>query len=287
MVVLSMAVKNSLQGNRPVLKALESSLQVPWRLLVVVDDGDDGTGRELARLAREHGRDAVVLRSARPTRAAARQTAIDYFLRETPDEWLMFLDDDVVLNEGWWDEARRYMDDPRVGLIWGIDYTPEWADRRAWLSARGLTLRQYLVQQFERRGGTHDTLLRRAAVEGIRIPEWLHVYEDAYIKRYVECRGFRSAVVEVGAVHHRRGGEGYEGLWRLMAEADAYLCISHVRLKDVAKALVGLPAYVYWAWRAWHRPLRGFQVWWNRLTYRWVVWRRQRCGSPCTVVREP
>jgi hypothetical protein len=39
---------------------------------------------------------------------------------------------------------------------------------------------------FEKRGGTHDLLVRRKAVEGIKIPFNLHTYEDQFIKDWIE-----------------------------------------------------------------------------------------------------
>ena len=34
----------------------------------------------------------------------------------------MFLDDDAWLNDGWWEEAKKYIIEKRVGEIWGINW---------------------------------------------------------------------------------------------------------------------------------------------------------------------
>lgn len=47
---------------------------------------------------------------------------------------------------------------------------------------------------FYLRGGMHDTLILRKAVEGITIPEHLHTYEDAFIVQWIKARGFGVSV---------------------------------------------------------------------------------------------
>jgi hypothetical protein len=69
---------------------------------------DEGVREEV----REHGKEVIIERSRlygwhKPTRATARQTGIDIFFQNTAAEWLLFLDDDMMLKEGWWNEARE------------------------------------------------------------------------------------------------------------------------------------------------------------------------------------
>jgi hypothetical protein len=49
-------------------------------------------------------------------------------------------------------------------------------------------------QCFNLRGGTHDTLIRREAVQGIKIPEQLHAYEDAYIINWIKDKGYKAVI---------------------------------------------------------------------------------------------
>jgi len=204
-----MIVKNSWSRCGDILlRVLSSSLQIPYHTLVLVDDGDDETSRVVDKWCAEHGRELYLTRSRlygyhRPTRATARQTAIDIFLESFSEEWLMFLDDDAVLNEGWWQwlEENRVLEDERVGEVWGINWDSD-PSRERFLKVFGIDLRDYLVRKFEERGGTHDTLYRRAAIEGVRIPPELHVYEDAWLHFYVKCHGWRSVVNPVGVTHY-------------------------------------------------------------------------------------
>ncbi|ABL88624.1 glycosyl transferase, family 2 [Pyrobaculum islandicum DSM 4184] len=286
MVVLSMITKDSLTKVGDKLgEVLDSTRQIPYKLFVLVDDSKDDT----AKFVRERlsDKEVVVLRTkaARPSRGAARQTAIDYFLQHTSDEWLMFIDDDVILRNGWWEEAQRYMAEPRVGLIWGVELTEFWEDRLRYIRARGIDPIQYSILNFKIRGGTHDTLLRRGAIEGVKIPEWNNFYDDAWIKRYVECRGYEYRIVMAGAVHLRReGASGYSRRdFELMPYVDALLRLQNVGVSSFLKALFGLPGYLYYGWKS---GSNGFEMWKTRVVYRWKILRTAaKCRlKPCDVV---
>lgn len=81
--MLAMITKNSLSKlGRIFREALRSSLQVPYHAIILVDDGSDATA--------EYVKEVIVTRPRlygfeRPTRATARQTAIDVFLENFTD----------------------------------------------------------------------------------------------------------------------------------------------------------------------------------------------------------
>ena len=94
------------------------------------------------------------------TRGSARQTAI----RMVKSDWFMFVDSDVILSKNWFAEAEKLVKDD-VGAIWGIEI---------WSVLRGTKVlkmfERVTLKIFEKRGGTHDTLIRRKTVEDIKIP---------------------------------------------------------------------------------------------------------------------
>ena len=97
----------------------------------------------------------------------------------------MFVDSDVILCEDWFKKAQKYVAED-VGAIWGTEVWSTIQNQK--------TLRLFLVTTrkiFQVRGGTHDTLIRTSLVQGIKIPENLHVFEDAYIKDWITNQGFR------------------------------------------------------------------------------------------------
>ncbi len=187
---------------------LNSTLQIPYKSVILVDDSSDETPQVFRKWVEEHGKELIVSKSKlhgfiHPTRATARQTAIDIFLENFRERWVMFVDDDVLLKEGWWRwvEENEVLSKPEVGEVWGVSWDVTTA-RDVFLKLLGLNLEKYLTQKFSERGGTHDTLYKREAIEGVRIPPELHVYEDAYLHYYVTCGGWVSLVNPVGVIHY-------------------------------------------------------------------------------------
>jgi glycosyltransferase involved in cell wall biosynthesis len=272
-------------------KVWGSSLQVPYDVIILIDDSDTDKTREyVKKFAQEHGKEVIIERSKlygwrKPTRATARQTAIDLFFQNTAAQWLFFLDDDVILKDGWWDEAREYIKEERVGLIWGAEITELWHDRLAYIRARGIDPINYSIQYFKIRGGLHDTMLRREALNDLILPPWLNVYEDAWVKLFVECKGFLWKIVKTGAIHLRREGKtGYSDHdFKLGARVDAILRLQPVSLSSFIKALFGLPLYLYYAKKA---GTNGWEMWSSRVRYRYHILRlRRKCNfNPCEVV---
>ncbi|MCY0891865.1 MAG: glycosyltransferase family 2 protein [Pyrobaculum arsenaticum] len=218
MVVLAMITKNSSERIAVFPQVLKSSLQVPYKAIILVDDSDtDKTVSAVRKFAEEHGKELIVSRSrlppgwSKPTRATARQTAVDIFFENTSDEWLMFLDDDCVLRSGWWSwiADSGVLEKPNVGEVWGVNWDAT-DDRKRYLEVLGIDYVKYLVDAFERRGGTHDTLYRRAAIEGVRIPPELHIYEDAWLHHYVRCSGWKSVINPIGVSHFSITGDSFD-----------------------------------------------------------------------------
>ncbi|MEM2098833.1 MAG: glycosyltransferase family 2 protein [Candidatus Bathyarchaeia archaeon] len=160
---------------------------VPVNKLIVIDGFSTDATMEILHKAKKKYGNIKVLRM-NGSRAQARQKALEY----VSTEWFMFVDSDVILSKGWFKHAAKHVGS-NVGAIWGvnIDVVPNVRDKR-FIKLQLLIARQC----FNLRGGTHDTLIRRAAVAGIRIPEQLHVYEDAYIMNWIKSRGYKIVVAD-------------------------------------------------------------------------------------------
>jgi glycosyltransferase involved in cell wall biosynthesis len=160
---------------------------VPVNNLIVVDGfSNDNTLKIVDSTNRKHGN--VTFLTVNGSRARARQEGI----RQVETEWFMFVDSDVILSRDWFKRAERRID-ANVGAVWGvnIDVIPSLRDKR-FVKLQSLIARQC----FSLRGGTHDTLIRREAVEGISIPEQLHAYEDAYIMNWIEEKGYKNVICD-------------------------------------------------------------------------------------------
>lgn len=287
MVVISMITKNSWTECREILlSVLNSTLQIPYRSFILVDDGEDETPVVVGKWCEEHDKEVIITRSrlygyCRSTRATARQTAIDVFMENFSDEWLMFVDDDAILNDGWWKEAEPHIKEPRVGLIWGLNYdaTPF---RQKLLERLGVDYVAYLKRQFEVRGGTHDTLLRRKAIEGIFIPPQLHIFEDAFIKHYVECKGYECRIIETGITHANPGREPGRDTLKLMARWGLQLGLEDLRYRNplfglyaLLRTTAGLPFTlgVSIQLEGFRKGLRrGLRRFWTKWLYRYYLW---------------
>ena len=183
--------KNSERVLRKCLGSIYENLPV-GNLIVVDGNSTDSTLAILQESLERYG-NLVVLQDE-GTRASARQKAIGY----VKSDWFMFVDSDVILCEGWFAKARKLMNDD-VGAIWGIEI---------WSVLRGtkfLNLFERITMKiFDRRGGTHDLLVRTKAVEDIAIPYRLHTYEDSYIRSWIIKKGYKVIpVYDPYCLHYR------------------------------------------------------------------------------------
>jgi glycosyltransferase involved in cell wall biosynthesis len=196
-------------------RALEKCLtsvykNVPVGKLIAVDGySTDRTLDILNKFDEKYGNVKVVF--DRGTRATARQKGI----RQVTTEWFMFVDSDVVLSRNWHQKATQYIDE-NVGAVWGIE---------VWSTIHNqATLKLFLWitrKIFEIRGGTHDTLTRTKLVADIEIPKNLHVFEDAYIKDWINKKGYKTvACYDPYCIHYRPSSVWtLKGSLNLVAEA--------------------------------------------------------------------
>jgi len=230
------------------------------------------------------------------TRAEGRQMCIDD-ARKRGFDWLCFVDDDFVLNEGWWDDVSQYMADPKVGMIWGMNWDHE-DSRKNWInylhsvnlprpSIRALVKRKldkkydtwyqktypprkvsrfdypgYLKHEFEQRRGTHDTLIRLDAIpEWVKIPKSLHVYEDKFLKQIVEISGFKCLVTQTGGIHYNM--TRWDGK-SIMDQFDYDKMFYHIsaRRKTRISSLLLSPLAFYFRYRSTGSVRTAFYFWW-------------------------
>jgi glycosyltransferase involved in cell wall biosynthesis len=166
---------------------------VPVNRLIVVDGySTDNTVQIVKEFQQRHG--DVVLVQEKGTRGSARQEAMDM----VKSDWFMFVDSDVVLSENWFAEAEKLIKDD-VGAIWGVEI---WSVLRKMKILK--LFERVTLKIFEKRGGTHDLLVRRKAIEDIKVPYRLHTYEDAYIKSWICKKGYKViGVYEPYCIHFR------------------------------------------------------------------------------------
>lgn len=195
---------------------------VPVRRLIVVDGfSTDNTLKIISEFNEKYGNVKVI--AEKGSRAKAREKGI----REVETEWFMFADSDVILCKNWFDKALKNINDD-VGAVWGlnIDVIPH---------VKNKFLLKFLIliakKCFNLRGGMHDTLIRHALVEDIKIPERLHAYEDAYIVNWIKKKGYKAVIGDDVYCLHYRPLEDWnwkEGLSLAALEIKCGLIYSHI-----------------------------------------------------------
>jgi glycosyltransferase involved in cell wall biosynthesis len=229
------------------VKCLTSVYQnVPIKNLIVIDGfSTDRTLEILEKFNRKFGN--VLLVQMEGSRAKARTEGI----RRVSTEWFMFVDSDVLLCKDWFKKAQADLKSG-VGAVWGlnVDVLPNVKDKRI-IKFQSLIARQC----FKLRGGTHDTLLLHKAVEGIKIPEQLHAYEDAYIVRWVEEHGYKAVVGSDVYCLHYKPSENWRlqnGIAQAIVEFRCGLVYSHL-----FEYMIFYPVFMlYWSLQL---PLSGFR----------------------------
>lgn len=166
---------------------------LPVKNLIIIDGySTDATADIVKEFQEKYGN--VTFVQEKGTRGSARQKAIQM----VKSDWFMFVDSDVILSKNWFAKAEKLVNDD-VGAIWGIEI---------WSVLKGTKIlklfERVTLKIFEKRGGTHDLLVRRKTVEDIKIPYQLHTYEDGYIKDWIDKKGYKVlGVYEPYCIHFR------------------------------------------------------------------------------------
>jgi glycosyltransferase involved in cell wall biosynthesis len=228
-------------------KCLTSVYQnVPIKNLIVVDGfSTDHTLEILKRFNHKYGN--IQIHQLEGSRAKARTEGI----RKVTTEWFMFIDSDVLLCKDWFKKVQADLTDG-VGAVWGlnIDVLPNIKNKRI------LKIQMMVAKRcFKLRGGMHDTLISRKTVEGIQIPEELHLYEDAYIVRHIEGRGYKVAVGSGVYCLHDKAPDNWSiknGFTQAITELRCCLVYSHLY-----EYVLFYPVFLlYWSLQL---PLNGYR----------------------------
>jgi glycosyltransferase involved in cell wall biosynthesis len=181
-------------------------VEIEPRLLVIDKNSTDGT----KELIKEYDRlNPIIISDPDGTRATARQIGIE----NVESSLFMFIDSDVILNEGWFQEAFPYFKNRNVGALWGlvIPISKDESDyKKAISNFHGISQKELTLKYAKIRGLTHDTLIRTKAINGIKIPPELHAFEDHYIRRYIEKKGYKwiNSEGKPSCLHHRHERKG-------------------------------------------------------------------------------
>jgi glycosyltransferase involved in cell wall biosynthesis len=220
----------TLNSERKLEECLASVYQnVPVNQLIAVDGGS--TDRTLEILSQFNGKYGnVKVLPDKGTRATARQKGIENV--RTP--WFIFVDSDVVLCKNWHKKALTHVN-ANVGAVWGTE---------VWSTIHSKTTLKIFLRVtrkiFELRGGTHDTLIRTDLLKDIRIPGNLHVFEDAYVMKWITSKGHCVvACYDPFCIHYRPAA-----VWTLRGSLN--LIIDSLKLSNAKMLAKLVPAYGFY-----------------------------------------
>jgi len=104
------------------------------------------------------------------------------------------LDSDIILNHGWFKNISSYTSNGRIGAVEGsfhLRYIEPHLDDFDSAMKKMREVFNFLERPSKiQRAFTGDTLIRTEVVKDIDIPDFLHVYEDEYIKSWIEKKGY-------------------------------------------------------------------------------------------------
>lgn len=214
-----MITKNSEFMLERSIESIYSNL--PVKNLIIIDGfSTDQTLNIIRKLNKKHK--TIKVYSLAGSRAQARETGI----RHVTTDWFMFVDSDVTLSKNWLKKAKEQLKED-IGAVWGlnIDVVPGVKDR--WF----IRLQSFVANYcFSIRGGTHDTLIRHEAVKDIKIPNYLHAYEDAFIINWIKNKGYRTIIGKgIYCLHYKPAGNWNrkKGLSHAIDEVRCGLVYSH------------------------------------------------------------
>jgi len=219
---------------------------VPIKKLIAIDGfSSDRTLEILERFNSKYGNVSLV--QMHGSRAKARTEGI----KHVSTEWFMFVDSDVILCKDWFKKAQADLTN-EIGAVWGlnIDVIPNVKNKYA-IKLQSIVARTC----FHLRGGMHDTLILHKSVVGIKIPEQLHAYEDAFIVQWINDHGYKAIVGSHVYCLHYKAPDNWNlknGISQAIVELKCGLVYSHL-----FEYMIFYPVFFfYWSLQL---PLSGFR----------------------------
>lgn len=180
------------------LESIETEIH-PSRTIIIDRDSEDGT----IEIAKSHG--CVILRDL-VSLGSARMKGI----RESNTEWIVFIDDDIIVTTNFLARMERFIDDD-TGAIWSPCLSVVEPHRSAFLASYERIFKKkdsYSLHPMDR-GYTNATLVRRNLILDLDISD-MNAWEDWVITQRVLGSGKRWLVVRVYSDHNHQAADLWE-----------------------------------------------------------------------------
>lgn len=124
-------------------------------------------------------------------------------IKNVDSEWFVFIDSDVILREKWFKKISENVG-KKVGAIESnfIHYVPKDSPKFPGYSENNIEMYTFPREKNDLRGYTIATLIKTDVVRNIKIPTDLSIYEDEFIKKWIEENRFNWVKAEEPIVDH-------------------------------------------------------------------------------------
>ena len=118
--------------------------------------------------------------------------------------------------------------------------------------------------------------MRREAIEGIKIPEELHYYEDGYILRYVLSKGYEARIVYTGCTHYNpwTGEHVNKNEIKRMAYLAKKYGFEKPSVLRLFRSLLSIVPHIYIFAKTWGLKKglrRAYARWKTKVLFRWYL----------------
>ena len=168
--------------------------EIPLCHLIIVDGfSTDRTLEIVGRFERDYGNTKIIKTKARLGKSR------EIGIKNVDTEWFAFIDSDVILRQGWFEEIIKYIqEDTAIGAVESNfvhhypEGTPIFPEFKHVVNGK----------RVDSRGLTIATLIKKESVGDITIPNDLAIFEDELIKRWVETKGLAWTKVVDPVIDH-------------------------------------------------------------------------------------
>jgi len=169
--------------------------EIPVCHLIIVDGFSEDRTLEIVSRFEQHYRNTKIIKTE-----ARHGKAREIGIKNVDTEWFAFIDSDAILRQGWFEKMLEPIKrgDKQIGAVESnfIHHYPEGTPKFPEFN--------HVVngKRVDPRGLTIATVIKKEAVEDITIPDDLPIYEDEFIKRRIENKGFAWIKVVDPVVDH-------------------------------------------------------------------------------------
>jgi GT2 family glycosyltransferase len=150
-----------------------------------------------------------------------------------------FIDDDIIIDEGWFDILYHYVMKDNVGAVWGTTI----GEGYGWFSKYSYDRIPLKKLKYGERFNTSNCLIKTEIVKDWVPTYGLNCYEDLDLGNYIMSKGYGVLFVPSNAVHYKNWSKlRHSALWAGYWWVEAYRPNREQHIKEYVRRIVA-PVY--------------------------------------------